>query len=155
MVYPRDLVYNYFITKEELNRQIVYMGVDEMMDILDPNKNAVLNQAEIQYFVEKMFERLQNHTKCWKLYFNVLWQPAICQLVKEKIDTPAQPVTTMAVNYSRSMGFDDPQMETFLFGVILDGMGCHFIINPEHHPLEAMKEKLLERYANHSKKDST
>lgn len=151
----KGLVYNYFSSKEELIRQIVDQGIEEMMEIVDPNKDGVLNQAEIQYFIEKMFEHLQNNTKFWKLYFSVLLQPAIYPLVKEKFDAIAQPVMTLAVNYFSSQGFDDPQMETFLFGALLDGIGFHFIMDPEHYPLEAIKDQLLERYANHSKKDST
>ena len=148
----KGLVYNYFESKEELVREIINQGIEEMMEILDPNRDGILNQSEVAYFINEMCDHLKQNTNFWKLYFSVLLQPAIYPLVKEKIDELSAPVMSIAVNYFEDQGFENPQMETMIFGALLDGIGLHYIMDPQNYPLEHVKQTLIERYVKNSKK---
>jgi hypothetical protein len=72
--------------------------------------------------------------------------------VKEKIDEISKPVIQMTNEYFRKQGFENPLTETLIFGALLDGIGFHYIMDPENYPLESVKEMLLERYAQKNKK---
>lgn len=147
----KGLVYNYFESKEVLVRELINQGIEEMMINLDPNRDGILNPRELEYFINEMCNHLKNNKEFWKLYFSITLQPAIYPLVKEKIDELAQPVMSMAVNYFKNQGFEDPQAETMIFGALLDGIGFHYIMDSENYPLEEVKQTLIERYVKPSK----
>jgi len=148
----KGLVYNYFESKEELVKEIINQGIDEMMEIVDPNRDGTLNQAEVEYFINEMCDHLERNTNFWKLYFSVLLQPAIYPMIKEKIDELSRPVMDIAVNYFNKQGFENPQVETMIFGALLDGISLHYIMDPQNYPLESVKQTMIERYVKHSKK---
>ena len=149
----KGLVYNYFDSKEEIVQEILNSGIEQMLKILDPNQDGVLDSGEIEHFIVEMFDHLKKHEKFWKLYFSISLQPEIYPLMKEKIDELGKPIMDMAVSYFRKMGFDDPQGETLIFGALLDGIGFHFIMDPENYPLEKVKHIIIERYVQNPKKD--
>ena len=149
----KGLVYNYFESKEEIVREILNSGIEQMLNIFDTNHDGVLERSEIEFFIHEMFRHLEQHRQFWKLYFSISLQPEIYPLVKEKIDELSQPIMNMLVNYFSEAGFKDPHVETMMFGALLDGIGFHFIMDPENYPLEKVKNTLLERYVQPSKKD--
>ena len=148
----KGLVYNYFDSKEEIVQEIINSGIEEMLKILDPNHDGVLDADEIEYFIVEMFNHLQENKKFWKLYFSISLQPEIYPLFKEKVDELAQPILDMAVSYFRKKGFEDPEGETMIFGALLDGIGFHYIMDPENYPLEKVKNIIIERYVENPKK---
>ena len=148
----KGLVYNYFESKEAIVREILNTGIQKMLNIFDTNHDGVLEKSEIEFFLNEMFEHLKNNQKFWKLYFSISLQPEIYPLVKEKIDELSQPIMSMVVQYFEESGFQNPQTETMIFAALLDGVGFHFIMDPDNYPLETVKQTLIERYVKHSKK---
>lgn len=148
----KGLVYNYFESKEEIVREILNTGIEEMLKIFDTNHDGVLEKSEIEFFLNEMFEHLKNNQKFWKLYFSISLQPEIYPLIREKIDELSEPIMSMVIQYFEEMGFENPQTETMIFAALLDGIGFHFIMDPDNYPLETVKQTLIERYVKHSKK---
>jgi len=149
----KGLVYNYFESKEEIVQEILNSGIEEMLKILDPNQDGVLDASEIEYFIVEMFGHIEKNEKFWKLYFSISLQPVIYPMFKEKIDELAKPIVDMAVSYFKKCGFEDPEGETLIFGALLDGIGFHYIMDPRNYPLEKVKHIIIERYVQHPKKD--
>ena len=58
-----------------------------------------------------------------------------------------EPIFKMLEEYFRRKGYDNPELESKLFGAILDGLGFHYMIDPENFPLEEIKKTLVNRYA--------
>ena len=148
----KGLVYNYFNSKEDIVREILDSGVEEMLNIFDTNHDGVLERSEIEYFLNEMFNHLKNNQKFWKLYFSISLQPEIYPLIKEKIDELSQPIMAMVVHYFEKTGFENPQAETMIFAALLDGIGFHYIMDPDNYPLETVKQTLIERYVKYTKK---
>ena len=147
----KGLVYNYFESKEKIVREILDTGIEKMLKIFDTNHDGVLEKSEIEFFLNEMFDHLKNNQKFWKLYFSISLQPEIYPLIKEKIDELSQPIMSMVVQYFEKMGFKDPRTETMIFAALLDGVGFHFIMDPDSYPLETIKQTLIARYVKHSK----
>jgi AcrR family transcriptional regulator len=70
----KGLLYNYFESKEDLIRSIIYNGMDSLARFIDPNKDGVLTRQEMRYFIEEMFNALREEPYYWKLYFNLFFQ---------------------------------------------------------------------------------
>ena len=60
----------------------------------------------------------------------------------------------MITDYLRSQQFEDPESETMIFAALLDGIGFHFIMDPEHYPIEKIKQTLIYRYVKPTKTKS-
>jgi AcrR family transcriptional regulator len=147
----KGLVYNYFDSKEEIVREILNSGIEQMLEIFDANHDGVLEGSEIEYFLNEMFRHLSDHREFWKLYFGISLQPEIYPLVKEKVDQLSEPIMNLVINYFSEAGFANPQTEAMIFGALLDGIGFHFIMDPDNYPLEEVKSTLMERYVKHTK----
>jgi hypothetical protein len=50
------------------------------------------------------------------------------------------------VEYYTMKGVKNPMLEAALIGALLDGVGFHFVFNPDLYPLEDMKKLIIERF---------
>ncbi len=147
----KGLLYNYFESKEDLLEAILNKGIDEMMEIFDPNKDGILEVSELEYFISESFKLVEKNRVFWKLYMSVSLQPAVFKLVEKRIEELYQPIMKMMVKYFQEAGFKNPLIETIIFGALLDGITMDYVMKPELFPLEQIKRELIERYCNHKK----
>jgi len=49
----KGLLYNYFESKEDLIKTIIFKGLDNLSRFIDPNKDGVLTRDELSYFFEQ------------------------------------------------------------------------------------------------------
>ncbi len=146
----KGLMYNYFESKEGLMRAILNKGVEEMMEIFDPNKDGILEQQELKDFISASLNMLKENLEFWKLYFSVSLQPAIFPLVKEITDELMGPIMHMTTGYFQTKGFKNPEMESFIFGALMDGIAFQYIMNPEALPVDKIKKALIEKYCSNA-----
>ena len=67
----KGLIYNYFESKEDLLKEIIFNGLDEMFVFFDPNHDGKLTKDECIYFINEIFKLISENYKFWKLYFSV------------------------------------------------------------------------------------
>jgi len=142
----KGLLYNYFESKEDLIRSIIYNGIDNLSRFVDPNKDGVLTKREMKYFIEEMFNALKEEPYYWRLYFNLFFQPHVLKLVEKRLAVIIQGYLKMLTEYFASTGSKDPGTDAIFFGALLDGIGFQFMVNPKQFPLEKVKNKLIKMY---------
>ncbi len=142
----KGLLYNYFDSKEDLMRTIVFIGIDNLTKFVDPNKDGVLTREEMRFFLEELFKTLEKERNYWRLYFNLFFQPRVLKLVEKRLAVVIKTYMKMLMDYFGSVGSEDPETDAIFFGALLDGIGFHFMIRPESFPLEKVKEKLIDMY---------
>lgn len=142
----KGLIYNYFESKEAVVQEILNSGIDQMLNILDVNRDGYLEPAELESFIHEMFGQLEKNPEFWRLYFSILMQPDIYSMVREKVDELARPLMKMAIDYLSRAGFENPQGETMVFSALIDGIGLHYVMEPAEYPVEMVKNVLLKRY---------
>jgi AcrR family transcriptional regulator len=143
----KGLLYNYFESKEDLIRQIIFNGIDNITRFVDPNRDGVLTRKEMEYFIDEIFRALQDEPHYWRLYFSLFFQPHVLRLVEKRLTVMIHTYMKMLFAYFESMGSEDAQTDAIFFGALLDGIGFQFLISPEHFPLEKVKNKLLKMYS--------
>ena len=143
----KGLIYNYFKSKEEIIRTIIMQGLNDLAAFFDPDKDGILTREEIGYFIEGIFETVKRDQHFWKLYFTIFMQPPVLRLVEKPLTRLINSSLGMLTEYFKNQGYDDPQTEAILLGAILDGIGFHFVINPEGFPSDKVKEKILKMYS--------
>ncbi len=142
----KGLLYNYYKSKEELLETILHKGIDELMAIFDPNKDGVLEQNELKFFINEIFKTLQENRVFWKLYLSVSMQASVFKIIEKRIEEFYEPMMQMLTEYFKNAGFENPFMETIIFGAFLDGITLNYVMKPEMFPIEDIKKELLKRY---------
>ena len=142
----KGLLYNYFDSKEDLIKTIIFNGLDNLTSFMDPNKDGFLTKSELKYFLEEMLVALKNEPHYWKLYFSVFMQPQVLKLVEKRLAVMVHKYLMMLSEYFTSTGSKDPETDAIFFGALLDGIGFQFMVDPERFPLEKVKNKLIEMY---------
>jgi hypothetical protein len=100
----------------------------------------------MRYFLEEMFMALEKERHFWRLYFNLFFQPHVLKLVEKRLAVMVQTYMKMLSEYFRTTGSEDPETDAIFFGALLDGVGFHFMANPETFPMEKVKNKLIHMY---------
>ena len=142
----KGLMYNYFDSKEELIRQIIRKGMDDLLQYFDPDQDGIITKDEIRYFIDKAFSLMQKDVQFWKVYFMVLIQPPVFSQVGNEVYRPVKVFTDMMKTYFETRGDKDPEAEARIMGALLDCLGFQLILDPENFPLDKVKNKLYEMY---------
>lgn len=142
----KGLVYNYFDSKEDLIRVIIYSGLESIGDLMDPNHDGVITGEEMENLLDSFFDFLQRDLNFWKLYFSLLLQIPIFNLVKDKLNEIIKNYIGMLEAYFETKGCEDPYTEAILFGATLDGIGFNYIANADLFPVDKIKKRILTKF---------
>ncbi len=142
----KGLMYNYFESKEDLVLEIIGRGIRMLLQHFDPDKDDFLTGAEFELMIHESFRVLQDNRDYWKLYFAIMLQPAVYNLVRENYAGLVSGMLQVVKGYYERKGIPDPESEAALLNALLDGVSLNYIMNPEVFPLEQMKKMILERF---------
>jgi AcrR family transcriptional regulator len=142
----KGLLYNYFVSKEDLLLTIMTKGLEDMIAVFDPNNDGILTEEEMENFVTEIFSMIKDNHNYWKLYYAVFLQPKVHELLSEKFEELYKKMVGMLTVYYESHGVKNPEQEALLFGALLDGMAFNYIMNPNLFPIDSLIESLKEKF---------
>ncbi|MDZ7738173.1 MAG: TetR/AcrR family transcriptional regulator [Bacteroidales bacterium] len=143
----KGLLYNYFESKEELIKTIIFSGLENIERLLDPDGDGIISYKEMESLLDRFFALLEEDLLYWRLYFSLFVQSPVIALVEDRLTEVIQNYTGMLQGYFESRGCDDPHSEALLFGALLDGIGFNYISNPGLFPVEKIKKVILKKYS--------
>jgi AcrR family transcriptional regulator len=144
----KGLLYNYFTSKEELLEAILNKGIDDMLAVFDPNKDGILDNMEMEFFITQTFKMIKENRKMWKLYTAISFQPSVYKTIEKRTKELYEPMVKMMTNYFQDNRFENPQIETFMFSALMDGIALDYIMAHDIYPLDDMVKELINRYCN-------
>lgn len=124
----KGLMYHYFESKEQLLGAIIENGLDEIMRLLDPNSDGVLQPEELEQFIRKVFSNMRNHREFWTLYVSVILQPGVKEQMEGKPFTNyMERFFPLLLEYFRRKGCEDPYLEMLTLSALIEGFGVLMI----------------------------
>jgi len=142
----KGLMYNYFESKEALLAAIIEHGMDEIMDLFDPDHNGILEPKEMEGFIRKIFETVRGHQEYWILFISVLLQPNVKEHLKDNsITLSMEKFMQMLFQYFEKRGFEDPALEMVTFSALIEGFGVLLIYA---YPVYQFPEDLMTKFEN-------
>ncbi len=141
----KGLMYNYYESKEEMIREILFDGMDKLITIFDPDKDGVLTDDEAKYFIDEVFYILKSNTKYWRLYITVMLQPGVMKLINEKFHEMMSPFMNTLISYFTAKGSSQPVTDAKMVLALFDGICFHYILDPKHFPMEEIKKRLYQQ----------
>ncbi|NOY37031.1 MAG: TetR/AcrR family transcriptional regulator [Chlorobi bacterium] len=142
----KGLIYNYFDSKESILRDLMKRGMDEMYKDFDPNHDGILTHDEFLFFISSYLDTLKENREFWKLYFAILIQPSVINLVQEEMMSMGIPVFSILHKYFEDNHYEDPDTEFEFLAAILSGLAIKYINAPEFFHLDKLKEKIYKLY---------
>ena len=142
----KGLMYNYFESKEALLATIIEHGMNDIMDLFDPDHDGVLESDELVDFIRKVFAAMRNHQEYWILFISVILQPGVRELLKDKpIFNYLEQFTAMLFKYFEKKGFEDPYLEVLTLSALIEGLGVLLIYA---YPTMQIPEEMLQKFEN-------
>lgn len=142
----KGLIYNYFESKEELIKAIMFSGVEQFVPEIDINRSDAISKEEFAHLINETFNILQRNLIFWRLYFSVFMQPAVLKLVEEKLMETLIPFINILYLYYQKKGVENPMAHARLLGAIFDGVSLNYLMGPENMPLEDIKKIIIEKF---------
>ncbi|MGW8314252.1 MAG: TetR/AcrR family transcriptional regulator [Bacteroidales bacterium] len=124
----KGLMYHYFESKEQLLGAIIENGLDEIMKLLDPNSDGILQPEELEQFIRKVFSNMRTHREFWTLYVSVILQPGVKELMEgQPVFNYMERFFPLLHEYFKSKGSEDPYLEMLTLWALIEGFGVLMI----------------------------
>ena len=144
----KGLIYNYFESKEEILKAIL----DDFMREGDALFREAMSDEPIvmlENIIRLVFKMLKTDTERFRLITSLSFQVGRFPYVRKLAEGKAKGYTELAKNLMAAAGFDDPEREAKLFGVIMDGIAMQYISVGDLVDLDEMEAYLIEKYCHH------
>ena len=141
----KGLLYNYFTSKEELVKALVFgameHGEEVIAELLSKDPKQTLFNI-IQWFFKEMRE---NHDQ-WRLITELTFKIEKFDFVHEIVATKMNEFIGALEAVLGQLGYEDPLGEARVLGAILDGVGVQALIVKEDYPMDEIENYLLKKY---------
>lgn len=142
----KGLMYNYFTSKDELFKHIFDIGAEKLTENFDPNRDGVLTRDELIYYLHDIFYKMQREREYWILFFSVIMQPGIHEIVKDRTYEIIGPMMDELTKYFAEKGCDNPEAQMRYFVATMDGVGMHYLLDPEGFPVKTVIQKIIKDF---------
>ena len=137
----KGLIYNYFESKDDIVKELVNMALKMADDIMENAavKNSETPKQELKTLIDVFFETIEQQTEMMRwilpLAFQVSKFSFVTEMVTAKIDST---IGVMHDIFDR-LGYENPEMEAWLLGAIMDGLGVDVTIMNDYKTDEIHK----------------
>ena len=143
----KGLMYNYFSSKDELLKTIFNEIMAQMLELFDPDSKGLNEKKDLVMYLERYYSHLKSNLLLWKMYMAIFSQPAVQQILQQEIlDASKKPIEIIG-NYFIKEGFKHPEVEVAFLSTLFSGVMIEYISDPDHYPLEQIKERILSYYS--------
>lgn len=141
----KGLLYNYFESKEDLVKALVYSTIDpedeNLLDIEHGEPKEVL-----QHLIEWFFKEIREKLDHWRLMTELTLKMEQFDFVHEIVTTKMNEYINILEILMAKLGYKDPLGEARLIGALFDGIGMQAIMVGEGYPLEELERFLIDKY---------
>ncbi|MEA3477843.1 MAG: TetR/AcrR family transcriptional regulator [Bacteroidota bacterium] len=120
----KGLMYNYFESKEALLIAIIEEGMQDIMAMIDPNQDGILEPEEVEGFIRNTFKGIRDNMQFWMLFINVVLQPPVKEFLDGKpFSNVMERFGPRLLEYFERMDYEDPYLEMLTFSAMIEGYG--------------------------------
>ncbi len=148
----KGLMYNYFESKEQLLNEVLNNGINEILELFDPNHDGIISSDEVGLLIRKTFRMMRENQDYWVKFLRVMIQPNVSGFLKKgDFAKLIENYFRMFEAYFHERGFEDPMLEMFHFSVLLEGFGMMMIYSDGMLTLppgilEKFEERIIKTY---------
>lgn len=140
----KGLVYHYFNSKEEVLKGIFNMLLEEGERIMGGWEGKTAKE-KLRHTIRESVEFIKNQAQIMRFMLSLTLQPAVIQDLEELMEREKQRSLEKYQEIFRDLGYEDPELEAYYTGAVLDGMALGYI-SVKEYPLDQLEQKLLKKY---------
>jgi AcrR family transcriptional regulator len=128
----KGLMYNYFVSKEELLISLFDDYFRLVGSLLNPNDDNEITTEELDSFFGALTRSLKDKHGYWLLFFQLSMQPDVLRLILSKLHNAGTMIEhrNLLWNYFAPR-FENPEEEFLLFNTIIKGFSLIYVLSPE------------------------
>lgn len=139
----KGLIYNYFESKNDILKELIDEGFQEVSSLMTPEQDGVLPEGEFIAFIEKSFDMVKKDLQHWKLFYSLMLQPTVAENFAEKYAKAAEPYFKVMYEFLTSQGVTDPEGDMMIISAMIEGALLYTVVASDIFPLEVMKQKVI------------
>ena len=141
----KGLLYNYFDSKEDLVKELVYTTIDigeqNVIDLEQGDPKEALRHL-FEWFFFEIREKLDH----WRLLTELTMKIEQFDFVQEIVIAKMQEYISMLEKLMARLGYEDPLGEARLIAALFDGIGVQALMVRKDYPLDELEQFLLNKY---------
>ena len=146
----QGLLYNYFSSKDDLVRAVFREGASDVAEAFAAASTEGTPRARLERLIRRSLEIVRDRREFWQLSYMIRYQPATSAVLGATLADWTLEVREQLEGLLREIGHPDATaLARVLFGAI-DGVAQHYVLDPEHYPLEDTAECLVRRFCDYS-----
>ena len=142
----KGLIYNYFESKEALLVALMLNMFDELSTEFGIHENSEVSRELVLHWLNKSFEVVLRDKQHWKLYFSLIMQQEVQELVMDKMMERAGPYVRLLHDWFVMSGHPNPVARMRYFTAVVDGIQMHLILDPIAFPIEEVKTMIINEF---------
>jgi AcrR family transcriptional regulator len=140
------LMYNFFISKEDLLREIINQGFNDIRTSVQVyDDKSIAPQQAIEIHVTKTFEIIRQRTEFWRLLHTIRLQEKAAKPMKTIFREIIEFITDIFTNIFKTLGYKQPNLEALLFLSQIDGVVLLYL-QDNTTPLDKLGKQIIQRY---------
>lgn len=136
------LLYNYFDGKLDLLRAIFARGSEEVDETFAAAEAAAPSES-LMVLVRAAFETVRRNRQFWKLSYQLRMQADVLADIGPEIAARGAAIRSRIEELLVQTGARDASLRATLLFAAIDGVAQHYVLDPEHYPLDAVTEDLI------------
>lgn len=144
----KGLIYNYFSSKEEILDVMMRDFFEEMIALMDPNRDEIIEDEEAEQLFDRFFDLMTTRHEEMKLYYQLSLQPEVLKtiLTEDLLQTGSRSRSSY-VNYFKTRFKEDADIMMMNLASVLKGFSLIYSLTPELYSKE-----MVERYKEYLKR---
>jgi AcrR family transcriptional regulator len=142
----QGLLYHYFPGKTEL---LVAIFEETIRDVRESWARADAEphpRLRLTALLRAIGALIRERRDFWALSYGVRMQPEVLASLEPLLAPWTHEIHEKLRRYLRNAGWQDAELEALLLFAQIDGLSQHYVLDPAGYPLDAVIERLIQRY---------
>jgi AcrR family transcriptional regulator len=138
-------MYNFFGSKEDVLKEIVLRGFDDIKASLDSYKADLTPERAIEIHITTTFGIIKQNGEFWRLLHAIRLQDKVLHTSKKMFDEIVRFISSTFVPVFKKLGYSKPELEAILFLSQIDGLAFLYLQDPSMD-IRKLSQHLIQRY---------
>lgn len=143
----QGLLYSHFVNKDDLLRVIFQQSVQHVFASFTLAEAGDPSHSPVVRIIVAAFAVLRENRDFWRLSYGVRMQQSVLAALGPELTDWTASIRTTLEQALRHSGITQPNIEAAILFATIDGVAQHYVLDPEHYPLDAVVEALTLRYS--------
>ena len=141
------LLYNYFVGKDELLKEIYRKSIRYIRASLQDDGD-LLKANDVESYIRLTFRLLKENKKFWKLFYGIRMQSPIIQDLENEMKAENNYIQKRMEQKLLHANIPFPGLEAKLLFATIEGISHHYLLK-EDYPLDDVANLLLMKYRHY------